>query len=280
MKNKRRQQLIRTVTLHLPLAFFLIIILFPFYWTLCTALKPETDIIKLPIRYIPMAVTLENFKTVWRDSGFSTYFYNSTVTSVFSVFAIVICSLLGGYAISRYEFRGKKTVLMSLLLTQMLPAIILVIPLFRIYYNLGLINTRMSLLLTYTTTQLPFCIIMMSGFFSTIPPQMEEAAKIDGCSLMGAIFRVILPTIAPGIVATAAFAFVGSWNEFFYALSFINNSKLFTVPVGLSMMKGEFTIQYGSLAAGGIISLIPVLILFAYIQKYLVTGLSAGAVKG
>lgn len=145
---------------------------------------------------------------------------------------------------------------------------------------MGLINNLMSLVITYTTIHIPFCIIMMSGFFASIPRSLEEAAQIDGCSMAGAIFKVVLPAILPGVIATGAFAFVGAWNEFVYALNFINDSKLFTLPVGLSMMKGEFTINYGGLAAGSIIALIPVLLLFVYIQKYLVRGLSAGAVKG
>ena len=121
---------------------------------------------------------------------------------------------------------------------------------------------------------------MMSGFFSGLPKELEEAAQIDGCSLLGSVFRILIPTIAPGIVATGAYAFVNSWNDFVYALNFINDKSKFTIPVGLSMMKGEFTIEYGALCAGCIIALIPVILLFSYIQKYLVAGLASGAVKG
>lgn len=212
--------------------------------------------------------------------GFNQYFFNSFCASGAAVINVTIVSLLGGYALARYQFAGKGVMMMLLLLTQMIPGIILVIPLFKVWLQLHLNNTLYSLILTYSTTQLPFCMIMMSGFFSGLLKELEEAAQIDGCTLLGALFRILIPTIAPGIVATGAFALVNSWNDFVYALNFINNQKLFTLPVGLSMMKGEFTIDYGALCAGCIISLIPVLLLFAYIQKYLVKGLAAGAVKG
>lgn len=280
MSNRAKRRLTRLGTLHLPLLLFLLFTLFPFYWALNTSFKFEKDIIKLPLKYLPDPFTLENYSFIWGSLGFSRYFFNSIVSSVITTVTIIFVALLGGYALSRYQFKGKGIVMLLLLLTQMLPAIILVIPLFKIYMGMGLINTITSLVLTYTTTQIPFCLIMMSGFFTNIPKTMEEAGMIDGCSLLGAIFRIVLPAVAPGVVAVGAFAFVGAWNDFVYALNFINLNEKFTIPVGLQLMKGEFAIEYGSLAAGSIIALVPVLCLFAYIQKYLVKGLAAGAVKG
>lgn len=280
MDYRAKATLKRVFGHYLPLAVFLLFILFPFYWTFVTSITPEELVIKLPVRYFPAAPTFENYRSVWGNDKFQTYFFNSFIVSGATVVAVTLCSILGGYALARFKFKGKGVVMVILLLTQMLPSIVLVIPLFKTFMGLNLINTRLSLILTYTTTQLAFCLIMMSGFFAGLPPQLEEAAQIDGCTLMGAVFRVVLPALAPGIVATGAYAFVGAWNDFFYALNFINNQKLFTISVGLNQLKGEFTVQYASLAAGSIISLLPVLLLFAYIQKYLVTGLAAGAVKG
>ena len=276
----RESKLRRFFTLHLPLALFLIYILFPFYWSLCTSFKVENTILQMPIKYLPTPFTLDNYAKMWSNVGFTQYFYNSIIVSGATTLLITIIALLGGYALSRYRFKGKNLVLMIFLITQMLPGVMLLIPLFEIFKRFGLINHLSALTFTYTTTQIAFCTIMMSGFFSNIPKQMEEAAQIDGCSLVGAIFRIIVPAIAPGIVATGAFAFVGAWNDFVYALSFMSDYKKFTLPLGLSMMNGEFTVNYGGLAAGDIIALIPVMLLFAYIQKYLVTGLSSGAVKG
>lgn len=280
MTPKRKEKLHGILFIRLPLAIFLVIIIFPFFWILSTSLKEPQEIMASVLTYIPRTATFANYRKVWGSIGFNQYFFNSFCASGAAVINVTIVSLLGGYALARYQFAGKGVMMMLLLLTQMIPGIILVIPLFKVWLQLHLNNTLYSLILTYSTTQLPFCMIMMSGFFSGLPKELEEAAQIDGCTLLGALFRILIPTIAPGIVATGAFAFVNSWNDFVYALNFINNQKLFTLPVGLSMMKGEFTIDYGALCAGCIISLIPVLLLFAYIQKYLVKGLAAGAVKG
>ena len=280
MSPKAKKRVVGIVFVRLPLLLFLVVILFPFFWILSTSLKDAQEIMAPVLTYIPKAVTFKNYEKVWNSIGFNQFFFNSFCTSGVTVLNVMVVSLLGGYALARYKFAGKGFVMMLMLLTQMIPGIILVIPLFKIWLQLHLNNTLYSLMLTYSTTQLPFCMVMMSGFFAGLPRELEEAAQIDGCTLLGALFRILIPTIAPGIVATGAFAFVNSWNDFVYALNFINNQKLFTLPVGLSMMKGEFTIDYGALCAGCIISLIPVLLLFASVQKYLVKGLAAGAVKG
>lgn len=280
MSPKTKERFVGIVLVRLPLLLFLVVIIFPFFWILSTSLKDPQEIMAPVLTYIPKAVTFKNYEKVWNSIGFNQFFFNSFCTSGVTVLNVMFMSLLGGYALARYKFAGKGFVMMLMLLTQMIPGIILVIPLFKVWLQLHLNNTLYSLILTYSTTQLPFCMVMMSGFFAGLPRELEEAAQIDGCTLLGALFRILIPTIAPGIVATGAFAFVNSWNDFVYALNFINNQKLFTLPVGLSMMKGEFTIDYGALCAGCIISLIPVLLLFAYVQKYLVKGLAAGAVKG
>lgn len=280
MSHKTKEKLYRWITLRIPLALFIVFTLFPFYWAVNTSFKFEKDILKVPLKYFPNPFTFENYEFIWGNLGFARYFFNSLITSVITTVLIIVIALLGGYALARFKFKGKNVIMLMLLMTQMLPGIILVIPLFEIYMNMGLINQLAALVITYTTTQIPFCLVIMSGFFSNIPNSLEEAAMMDGCSLVGAIFRVILPAIAPGVVAVGAFAFIASWNDFIYALNLINDNKKFTIPVGLQLMKGEFAIEYGSLAAGSIISLIPVILLFCYVQKYLVKGLASGSVKG
>ncbi len=280
MSMKLKNSVIRIVTLNIPLVLFIFFILFPFYWILCTSFKNQSEIMSSALTYWPQVFTFGNYSKVWSSIGFDTYFFNSLFCSTLTVVIVTVVAILGGYSLARYKFKGKNFVLILLLLTQMIPGIILVIPLFKTYLGLKLNNTLYSLIITYITTNLPFCMIMMSGFFSGLPKELEEAAQIDGCSLLGSVFRILIPTIAPGIVATGAYAFVNSWNDFVYALNFINDKSKFTIPVGLSMMKGEFTIEYGALCAGCIIALIPVILLFSYIQKYLVAGLASGAVKG
>lgn len=280
MKGQMRKSLWKAISLYLPLFVFLGFIVFPFYWFLITSLKEESSIMKLPLRYLAAPFTWDNYATVYNGMGFARYFTNSLVVSISTTAAIMVIAILGGYALSRYRFRGKQFTFALLLVTQMLPGVVILIPLFTVFIKLNLINNLVSLVIVNITVNLPFCMIMMSGFFSTITNTLEEAAQIDGCTPVGAIFRIVVPAVMPGVVSSSAFAFVNSWNEFVYALNFINDSKLFTLPVGLSMMKGEFTVNYGSLAAGTIIALIPVLLIFCYIQKYLVQGATAGAIKG
>ncbi len=280
MKRAAKKKWKKIFGCYIPILLFTIFTIFPFYWFLCTSFKEESSIMELPIRYIPVPFTLDNYKNMLASMGFDRYFFNSLFVSVLTTVIVILVAIWGGFAISRYKFRGKKFTFFLLLITQMLPGVVILIPLFTVFNRLGLINNLWSLVITNTTVNLPFCMIMMSGFFSGIPSTLEEAAQIDGCSIWKAIFKIVVPAIMPGVVSSAAFAFVNSWNEFVYALNFINDSSKFTLPVGLSMMKGEFTVNYGGLAAGTIVALIPVLLVFCYIQKYLVQGLAAGAVKG
>ena len=170
--------------------------------------------------------------------------------------------------------------MIMLLCTQFVPGAMLLIPLFMIFKQLGLTSNLLALIITYSTFQLPFNSLLMSGFISNIPEALEEAAMVDGCSRLKAIFLIIFPILLPGIVATTVFTFINAWNEFLFALMFISKPALFTLPVGLRYMQGEFDIHYGALAAGSLISLLPAVILFAFVQKYLVQGMGSGAVKG
>lgn len=264
----------------LPLVIFISFICFPFYWTLVTSFKLEGDIVKRPVRYWPQPATLDNYITAWRDVGFSQYFLNSLVVSSVACIMTVISALLVGYALSRFRFKGKQPFMLVLLCTQFIPSAMLIIPLFITFSKLHLINSHWSLILVYTTFQIPFSSIMMKGFVEKIPFNLEEAAFVDGCTRLQALVRVVLPILGPGVVACASFAFISCWNEFLFALMFVNNTKKFTIPVGLSFMQGQFDINYGALAAGSIIALIPAILMFMYVQKYLVGGLTAGAVKG
>jgi len=271
---------LRLLTLWLPLAFFLIFILFPFFWTVVTAFKSNVEINARPMTYLPQSPSFENFQTAWEGVGFSIFFLNSMFLSVVSVAFITLISVMVGYALSRYLFRGKQLFLVMLLCTQFIPGAMLIIPLFLIFKDLHLINTLASLVIVYVTFHLPFSAILIRGFVSTIPVTLEEAAMIDGCGRFRAVTVAVLPLLAPGMVASSAFAFVGCWNEFLYALMFISKKALFTLPVGLRYMVGEYGVDYGALAAGSLIVLVPAVILFAFVQRYMVSGLSSGAVKG
>ncbi|AIQ20971.1 MULTISPECIES: carbohydrate ABC transporter permease [Paenibacillus] len=264
---------------YIPLALTLIFVLVPFLWAISTSLKKETDIMSSTIQYLPSPLTFENYINVWNDNNFSQYFLNSVLVSILSVIVITLLSVMNGYAMSRFKFKGKSAFMLILLATQMMPVILFVIPLFLIFKNLGLINTPYSLVLFYIVLQVPFNTILMRGFIASTPKEIDEAAMVDGAGRFRIIFAIIAPIVLPGIVATSAFAFIGVWNEFLVAFSFITTPDRFTIPIGLKFMIGEFSVQYASLAAGSIIGLIPPVLLFMYIQRYLVEGLG-GAVKG
>lgn len=273
------KKLDRFLTFQLPMALMLLWTVFPIYWTLNTALKPEGDIIKTPVQYFPGNFTLDNFVSAWSDVGFESYFGNSINVGFWTVVVTVTLSILSGYALGRYEFKGKRVFMLVLLMTQFIPRSMLVIPLFIIFSNLGLISNPLSLVLIYSAAQVPFNAILMSGFIANIPRELEEAASIDGATRFQTLVKVIFPLLLPGIVATSVNIFVYAWNEFLLALMLTNNQAKFTLPVGLSFMMGEFNVNYGALAAGSIIALIPSIILFSIAQKHLVNGMG-GAVKG
>lgn len=258
----------------------LIFTLVPFYWTIVTSLKPESEIISAPIRYIAAPPTIENYLAVWHKIGFSIFFRNSFIVSGISVILITILALIGGYAIARYQFRGRRVFMIILLSTQFIPTTMLLIPLAVVYRRLALLNTYRGLIMCYCTFQLPFTTILMRSFIKGIPFELEEAARIDGCTGFQAVIYILTPLLLPGLIAAASFAFIGCWNEFLFALMFNNTMDRFTIPVGLNYLQGQYSISYGSIAAGSIIAMIPPVILFAYVQRYLVSGLSAGAVKG
>lgn len=264
---------------YLPITLMFMWTIFPIYWTINTAFKTEGDIIKRPLEYLPTSPTVENFVVAWNNVGFATFFKNSLIVGVSTVFVVIILSTLSGYALNRYKFKGKGAFLLMLLSTQFIPRAMLIIPLFIIFKNMGLISNPLSLIITYTAVEIPFTTILMSGFIGNIPRELEEAAAVDGCSKLQSLRFVMLPLLLPGIVATSVFTFIYTWNEFLLALMLTNQQSKFTLPVGLSFMMGEFNVNYGALAAGSVIALVPAVILFAYAQKHLVSGMG-GAVKG
>ncbi|KMY48586.1 carbohydrate ABC transporter permease [Peribacillus loiseleuriae] len=278
MQNSKKNK-DKILFFYLPLTLMISFTVFPIYWTLMTALKSEGDILKRPLEYVPLAPTLENFVMAWNNVGFATYFKNSLIVGVSTVLIVVVLSTLSGYALSRYKFKGKRSFLLMLLCTQFIPRSMMIIPLFVIFKNLGLISNPLSLIITYAAIEIPFTTVLMNGFISNVPRELEEAAMMDGCNRLQAIRFVVFPLLLPGIVATAVFTFIYTWNEFLIALMLTNQQSKFTLPVGLSYMMGEFNVNYGALAAGSIIALIPAVILFSYAQKHLVNGMG-GAVKG
>ena len=280
MKNGKGKKALSSFLFVTALLVILIFILFPIYWCFATSFKPSAEITSKIVTYWPNAFTLQNYVEAWTRSGFSVYFKDSLFIAVFGVVFIVILSILTGYALARFKFKGKNAFMLILLCTQFIPGAMLITPIFIIFKNLNMLNSLFALVLVNTTFHFPFNSILMRGFIGSIDYTIEEAAQIDGCSRLGAIWHVLLPVLKPGIATIAAYGFISCWNEFLFSFMFISKQSKLTLPVGLKNLVGEFSINYGQLAAGAIIAVLPTLILFSYVQKNLVGGLSSGAVKG
>lgn len=263
------------------LGLFLVIVLFPFVWMFLTSLKTsQAEIYAFPIKYLPENPSFQNYIDLFAMSDFGRYILNSVIVSVAAALGAVVSGLLGGYVIARYKFKSKKYVLFIFLLTQMLPGFVGLAPLYSMMSKLGLLNTLWSLIISYCCGNIPFAVVTLRGFFQSTPKSIEEAAQIDGCTRLQSIFRVIIPIMKPGIASTFIFVFVNSWNELFTAVMFIDVDKYKTIPVALNSFILKFDIKWGLMSAGAIIAVLPTILLFAYAQKYMAGGLTAGAVKG
>jgi len=264
----------------LLLAFFLLLVILPIYWMVITSVKTNREIINTQqVTYFPRETTFDNFVQLFNLYDYRGMLANSFIVSVATGLCVTMLSIFGGYGLARYKFKGKDAMLLFFLVTQMIPGILVIIPLYVIFAKMGLINTRMGLFLFYLITNLPFCAITMRSFFERIPYTLEEAAYVDGCSKMSCLVRIVLPVMFPGIVAVFVFAFIGAWNELIAGTIFINTSNLWTVPVGLKSLIGKYDVKWGVLMAGGVCALIPTAVMFAFMQKYVVEGLTAGGVK-
>ena len=262
------------------LGAFFVFVAFPLYWMVVTSITPERDLFTWPPRYFPVSPTLNHYATALLRTDIPRYFLNSmTVASIASACTLIV-AVLGGYALARYTFRGKQPTVLLFLATQMMPVIVLIVPLFITFRTLGLLNTLYSLMIVYTVLNIPFCTMMMQGFFAGIPAELEEAAMVDGCNRFGAIMRVAVPLARSGLIATFLFAFISAWNELLFAVMFLNTESMFTLPVGLYMFISKYDIHWGRMMAGATIALIPALIVFGVVQRYMVKGLALGAVKG
>ncbi|OEJ62037.1 transporter [Streptomyces agglomeratus] len=261
--------------IYLPLALYLLFTLVPFYWMLLFALRPAGS-----TALVPWPLTFEHFGKVWNERSFGMFFQNSMIVGVATLVMTTGIALAGGYALARFEFRIKSGFMLALLCSQFIPGALMLVPLFEIFKNLHMINSLGSVIIAETVFQLPLSIILISGFIKNVPVTLEEAAWVDGCSRFRAFCAVVLPLLRPGLIAVGSFAFVHSWNHFLFALMFLSEQDKQTIPVGLNTLIGADSVDLGALAAGGVIAAVPVVIVFAFIQKWLITGFSAGAVKG
>lgn len=280
VRSRRMRRRISVALSYAAMLTIVVFAVFPIVWCLLVSLKPESEIVAAQITYLPRTVTFENYVAVWTRSNFPTLIVNSAVVTLITVTICTVIGTLAAYAISRYRFRGRSAILLGYLVVRMFPAVMIIIPLFIVMRGFGLLDSRLGLAIAYTTFLLPVFIWMMKGYLDAVPPEIEDAARVDGSSRIGAMVRVVLPLVLPGLVATAVFIAIGAWNEYLIALMLTTSTGSRTWPVGLQLMVGEFQLPWGSLAAGGIISILPVVVLFVMVQRVMVKGLTAGAVKG
>ncbi|HWR45910.1 carbohydrate ABC transporter permease [Sporomusa sp.] len=264
---------------YLPLAALLIFSLFPFLWTFITSIKSQTELFSPVLQYFPTNPTWENYRELFIMTSFMESMWNSFIVAGASSVVSLVISLMAAYAFSRYRFRGRLAIMVSFLTINMFPPVLLLIPLYSIMRGLGILYTPYALIIAYSTFTIPFAVWLLTGYLNDLPLALEEAALIDGCNRRQAFFKIILPLSVPGVIATGIYIFITAWNEFIFAVMFTNQETR-TLPVALQAFVGQFDIQWGLLSAGGVITSLPILILFVFIQKRLVAGLTAGAVKG
>ena len=259
---------------------FVLLIVVPFWWIASMSFKTYEQIQFATSIYVPRPFTWENYTGLWFDTRFPLWLCNSLITAAVVTAVTTVIASLSGYAIARLKFPGRGSVASLILILYLVPPALLFIPLYRVLAEVGATNNLASLFLSYPTFTVPFCTWLLIGFFKALPKELEEAALVDGASRTTALVRVLLPLAAPGIVASAIFAFTLSWNEFLYALVFIQDEKTITVPVGLNLLIYGDVFHWGELMAASVITTIPVVVLYMFIHRWMVEGLAAGSVKG
>lgn len=253
---------------------------FPAVWILLTSLKTETELLQVPITYLPQAPTLDNYRTAFTAQPILRFMWNSLVVAGGSTALCVLVGALAAYALTRLRIPRRNLIMSALLAVSMFPLISLMVPLFKVMRELSLLNTYPALILPYSVLSLPVCTLVMASFFQDIPPDLEAAAMVDGCSRVGALFKVVIPLSAPGVFTAAILAFVNAWDEFLLALTMMNRVNMRTLSVGITLYQGEFAFPWPLISAALIIALVPICVLIAVFQERVVGGLTAGGVKG
>ena len=259
---------------------FCVYVLAPFVWMVSISFKPEAEIFARDLTLFPQAPTLANYRMIFDFIPYHRYFLNSLLVAVVTTLTSVGVSALAAYSFSRFRYRGRGLIAFIIIATQMFPLVTGIIPLYLVFSRLGIINTYWALFVAYVAFTIPFCTWMLKGFFDTIPKEIEEAAIIDGCTRLEVLWRIILPLSIPALVATGVFCFILSWNEFLYATVLTTSDSVRTLPAALGLMIGQGYTQWGGLNAAGILTTLPVVVFFLFFQRYLVEGLTAGAMKG
>jgi len=257
-----------------------LVTIYPVVWVVGISLRPNNLLYSTSLSIIPESASLDAYVTIFRDRPFLRWLLNSAIVSGMVTIIGVTLAATAGYAFSRYKFIGRDSAMIALITTQMFPVTMLLLPLFIMLINLKIYDTFLGLTVAYTATALPFCIWQMKGYYDTIPFSLEEAARIDGCSQVATFYKIVLPLASPALVITALFSFMAAWGEYLVAAVIINDKRLYTLPLGLKQFQSNFDTEWGLYAAGAVIVCIPVVGLFMFLSRWLISGLTLGGVKG
>lgn len=279
MRAMKKKKLVRQSIIYILVALLLIFVLFPFAWMVSIALKTPEEQFRVPPTLLPSHFTLQNFLTLSQHPVFIYFFLNSILIASTTTLLVVFVTIFCAYSFSRLKFPGRTSLLSIIILTQLFPLAAIIVPIYIIMSRVGLINTHFSLIIAYLSFTVPISVWLLRGFIQGIPPELEEAAMVDGCGRLQAFIKIILPLSRPGIAATAAYIFFVSWQEFMFALTFITDEHKRTLTVGILDFVGQYTTDWGSLMAASVCICLPVFVLFLILQKQLITGLTRGALK-
>jgi multiple sugar transport system permease protein len=259
----------------------ILLIVFPLLWMILTSLKPQSELFLIPPTILPEQITFEHYERLLRETPFLTYMRNSVWLAVGTTLVVVVVATLGAHSLVRFSYPGREPLARMVLFTYLLPSVVLVIPLYFLMIELGLVNTLASLIIAYTTFALPFALWLLRSFMLAIPDDLEAAAMVDGATRMQAFIDVILPQAVPGIISTALFTAILAWNEYLYALVLINSDEVRPLTTGvINMLVTSFNIEWSLLMAASVMMSVPLIFAFIFLQKYLTRGFGAGAVKG
>jgi len=280
MNKVKRKKIIIKILTYLFLTVITFIVVYPILQLVSISLRPGNKLLSTDLSIIPEGASFDSFVKLFTERPFLVWIRNSLYVSFVVTITGVILAAFSGYAMSRYNYFGKKATMLGLLTTQMFPATMLLLPMYIMLVKLGLINSYLGVIIIYSATALPFCIWQMKGYYDTIPTSLEEASFIDGCSHFSAFYRVILPLAGPALVITALFSFMTAWSEFVVAAQILQETDLWTLPLGLKSFEDNMTSEWGLYAAASLMVSIPVIALFLLLSKWLVSGLTLGSIKG
>jgi arabinogalactan oligomer / maltooligosaccharide transport system permease protein len=275
-----RKKIVTNFFIYLVLIIFTLIAIYPILNVFTISIRPGDKLLSTDLSIIPDGATFDTYKKLFTQTDFFLWVWNSSLISFVVTVTGVALASTAGYALSRFNFVGKKSSMFGLLTTQMFPATMLLLPMYIMLIKLGLINSYLGIIIIYSATALPFCVWQMKGYYDTIPFSLEESARIDGCTQWQAFYKIIFPLAAPALVITALFSFMTAWSEYIVAAQILQDTRLYTLPLGLKSFQSNLTTEWGLYAAAALVVSIPVVVLFIVLSKWLVSGLTLGSVKG